>query len=91
MIRYTCRRELLPIVEATLAASSYCIALPRQQSARDRAVVMANGMSTILLTETREGNLAAVEVYGAPGTTVVALLDALPLALDKQPRGQLHE
>jgi hypothetical protein len=78
------------MVEGALAAHGYRIELPRQQSAGTSAMTMTQGLATILLAETRQSELAEVEVYGAARSAAVALLDTLPIGLHKLASGSMQ-
>jgi hypothetical protein len=85
-IRYTCRPELLPNIEAALAANGYTIASPFQRSfGGATTLVMTCGLATLLLAYTPTHTLAEIEVWGVALAATVQLLESLPLPLDRQP------
>lgn len=84
-VRYTCQPELLPIVEAALAANGYTIATPFQRSQNGATtMVMTSGLITLLLAYTPDHTLADIEVWGDALTVAVELLESLPFTLNKQ-------
>ena len=84
-IRYTCQPELLPIIEAALAANGYTIASPFQRSLSGATtMVMTSGLATLLLAYTPDHTLADIEVWGDALPIAVELLESLPLALTRQ-------
>jgi len=85
-IRYTCRPELLPNIEAALAANGYTIASPFQRSfGGATTLVMTCGLATLLLAYTPTHSFAEIEVWGVALAAAVQLLESLPLPLDRQP------
>jgi hypothetical protein len=85
-IRYTCHPELLPNIEAALAANGYTIASPFQQSLTGATtLVMTCGLATLLLAYTPTHTLAEIEVWGVALAAAVQLLEALPLPLHREP------
>ena len=85
-IRYTCQPELLPIVEAALAANGYTVASPFQRSlGGETTLVMTSGLVTLLLDSTPSSTLAEIEVWGDALPAAVQLLESLPLVLSRQP------
>jgi hypothetical protein len=86
MIRYTCQPELLPMVEAALAANGYAIEAPLQKQMNgDTLLVMAHGAAIVLLTHDEQSDQAKVDIAGAAQSAAGALLESLPIALEKQP------
>jgi len=84
--RYSCKSELLPTVEALLAAHGHTIVVSsRQASDGASALVMTCGETFVLLSETDGPDRAEIEVWGPAQTATVQLLDAAPIELEKQP------
>lgn len=86
VIRYTCRADLLPMLEGALAAHGYRIELPLQKSLGGAtAMVMACGGTFILFTHTPTSDVIEIEVWGAAPTAAMNLLESLPLGLTQLP------
>jgi hypothetical protein len=84
-IRYTCRSELLPSIEAVLAANGYSIASPFHRSHNGATtLVMTCGLATLLLASTPTSDLAEIEVGGVALTAAMQLLESLPIPLYRQ-------
>jgi hypothetical protein len=84
--RYTCKPELLPAVEAVLAAHGHTIAIPPYHAPNGvSAMVMTSGVTSVLLTQTPEHGHAEIEVWGPAQAATVRVLEAAPIELDKQP------
>src|SRR5689334_21460458 len=84
--RYTCKPELLPTVEAVLAAHGHTIAIPPHHAANGAsAMVMTCGVTSVLLAETSAEDCAEIEVWGPAQTATVQVLEAAPIELEKQP------
>ena len=84
-ILYTCQPELLPIIEAALAANGYTIASPFQRSlSGGSTLVMTSGLATLLLAYTPDHTLAEIEVWGDALAVAMELLESLPFVLTKQ-------
>jgi hypothetical protein len=85
-IRYTCAHELLPCIEAALAAHGYTILIPLQPSVSGaNTLVMISGETSILLTYPTAGQVGEIEVWGPGQTAATMFLEALPMALQRQP------
>jgi len=84
-VRYTCQPELLPFVEAALAANGYTVATPFQRSRNGATtMVMTSGLVTLLLAHTPDQTVADIEVWGDALAVAVELLESLPFTLNKQ-------
>jgi hypothetical protein len=84
--RYTCKSELLPTVEAILAAHGHIITVPPRPAPNGvSAMVMTSGVTSVLLTQTPQYGHAEIEVWGPAQTATVQVLEAAPIQLDKQP------
>ncbi len=85
-IHYTCPPEILPTVEAVLAASGYTIELPFHTTDTGTAtIVMQHGAATVLLTQDVRNEQADIEVWGVAAPAAAQVLEAAPLDLHKQP------
>lgn len=82
MERYTCPRELLPVVESALAAEGYVVEEPLQRAVGGaRVTVMTRGASVISLHEFMGQDTADINVYRSGETGRLAVLDELPRLL----------
>ena len=80
MERYTCPRELLPVVESALAAEGYEIAAPLQRAVGGaRTTVMTRGAAVITLHEDAGSDMADINVYNKDDQGGLAVLETLPL------------
>ena len=87
MTHYTCQRELLPMVEAALAANGYTIEAPLQKQMNGATfLVMTQGAALVLLIESAQRESAEIEVWGEARSAAIRLLESLPLPLRKQPQ-----
>jgi hypothetical protein len=85
MTQYTCQRELLPMVEAALAANGYAIQVPRQKQINGAtSLVMGQGAVVVLLIESAHHESAEIEVWGEARSAAIRLLESLPIPLRKQ-------
>jgi hypothetical protein len=83
---YTCKPELLPTVEAVLAAHGHTIAVPPQHSPNGAsAMLMTCGATSVLLVQSSTPDRAEIEVWGPAQTATVQVLEAAPIELEKQP------
>jgi hypothetical protein len=88
-IRYTCRYDLFPMLEGTLAAHGYRVELPFQKSLGGaESMVMSGGATSILFTHAPQSGIVEIEVWGEAQTAAVRLLESLPLGLIKLPAVQ---
>jgi hypothetical protein len=84
VVRYTCRQELWPELEATLASHGYSIDIPLQQSGSGaRAMIMKHGEVSLLFTRQPTSDLFNVELWGEARDTAIQLLASLPLRLSR--------
>jgi hypothetical protein len=87
-IRYTCASDMLPIVETALALNGYRVEIPRQRSIGGAsALVMSQGLNSILLAADPASELGLIEVWGVPQSAAAQLLESLPIDLVKQSFG----
>lgn len=85
-IRYTCSIDMLPVVEDALALHGYRVDIPRQRSVGGAsALVMSQGLTSILLAADPASKIGLIEVWGMPQVAVAQLLESLPVVLSKQP------
>src|SRR5690242_9599429 len=76
MIRYLCPRELLPMVEAVLAADGYKVEQPAANKINgDYLRVMSQQSAVVLLSEPAQSGEAVIEVFGAAASAAVELLE----------------
>src|SRR3954447_5888007 len=86
MIRYTCQSELLPTIEAALAAQGYHIEVPLQKRSNSTGMmVMTYGLTSVLLAQWPDNARLEIEVWGVAQPVVADLLESLPIPLHKQP------
>jgi len=78
LIHYTCQPELVPIIEATLAAHG-CILDMYHQDHNTMVRVMSQRGATILLAQPAPDAQVAIEVWGVAGGYIAGLLESLPL------------
>jgi hypothetical protein len=84
VVRYTCRHEFWPVLEATLASHGYSVDIPLQQSGSGaRAMVMRHGDVSLLFTQVPTSDLLNVEIWGKARDTAIQLLASLPLRLSR--------
>lgn len=85
-IRYTCKAELLPVVEGALAANGYMMDLSLEPHFSDTtAMVMRCGTTTVLLAHAPNSTVDDIEVWGAGQSAAADLFESLPIELHKQP------
>ena len=85
-VHYTCKAELLPIVEGVLAANGYMIELPQQERfSGATALVMRFGATEVLLEHSPNSDIGEIEVWGTGQSATVNLLESQPIELHKQP------
>jgi hypothetical protein len=79
MERYTCPRELLPVIESALAAEGYVIEQPLQRAVGpSRVTVMTRGSAMIALHEDLARDTADIHVYPADEAARLTILEELP-------------
>ena len=84
-LRYVCAAESLAAIEASLIRNGYRIELPRQRSVGGAsALVMSQGLASILLTDDPTTNIAVIEIWGAPRSAAAHFLESLPIDLTKE-------
>jgi hypothetical protein len=85
MIRYHCWSDLLPTIEAALAAQGYHIEVPLQQNAVGAsAMVMTCGQTSVLLAQEPAHTTLEIEIWGVAQPVVAKVLESLPIPLHKQ-------
>jgi hypothetical protein len=85
MIRYHCWTDLLPMIEAALAAHGYRIEVPLQkQSNGAGTMVMVNGLASVLLAQWPDNATLEIEIWGVAQPLVANLLESLPIPLHRQ-------
>jgi hypothetical protein len=86
MIRYTCDRALLPMVDSVLAANGYTMNLPLQRCSDGMTIlVMQQGVAIVFLIDNPNKDQAEIEVYGAAQSVVAWLLETVRIPLARQP------
>ncbi len=81
-IQYTCPRELLPCIEAALAANGYVVVAKTPLDGGDNiSLVMRCGAVQVLLAAHPGRHQAAIEVCGPAQARAVQLLESLPFNL----------
>lgn len=79
MERYTCPCELLPMIEAALAAEGYVVEEPLQRAVGGtRITVMTCGGAVISLHEDMARDTADINVYSSGQAGGPAVLEQLP-------------
>ena len=87
-IRYVCASDMLPVVETALALNGYWVDIPRQRSIGGAsALVMSQGLTSILLAADSASEIGLIEVWGVPQSAAAQLLESLPIELIKQSFG----
>jgi len=86
MIRYHCWSDLLPTIEAALAAHGYRIEVPLQKRSNGAGtMVMTYGLTSVLLAQWPDNETLEIEIWGVAQPVVANLLESLPIPLHKQP------
>ncbi len=79
MDRYTCLPELLPAIEASLAASGYVATAPlRHAIGGTRITVMTRGAAIVSLREDLGRDMADITVYSSAEMGGIGVLEELP-------------
>jgi hypothetical protein len=92
ILRYTCRTDVLPVLETALAADGYTIEAPFQPAVGgSAAMLMRKGTVFLLFSRPPTGQLADIEIGGEAQQVAEALLESLPLDLVKLPTLQTAE
>ena len=87
-IRYACASAMLPVVETALALNGYRVEVPRQRTVGGAsALVMSQGLTSILIEADPASALGLIEVWGVPQAPAAQLLESLPIDLIKQSFG----
>lgn len=82
---YACQRDLVPIVEAALAANGFAVILPHQRSLDGTtATVVSNGAAAVLIGCPADGPLAEIEIWGAGREQVAGQIAALLADLERR-------
>ena len=94
-LRYHCLPDMLPIIEATLAANGYSVEVPLQRgSGGAHRMVMSSGAASVLLARHPNSETLEIEIWGAGQPHVVHLLETLPSRLDLRliaPAGERYD
>jgi hypothetical protein len=86
MIRYACQSELLPMIEAALAAHGYHIEVPLHKRGNGAGtMVMTHGLTSVLLAQWPDNATLEIEIWGVAQPVVANLLESLPIPLHRQP------
>ena len=86
MIRYLCWSDLLPTIEAALAAQGYHVEVPLQKRSNGAGtMVMTCGLTSVLLAQWPDNSTLEIEIWGVDQTVVANLLESLPIRLRRQP------
>ena len=85
MVSYTCRHEILPMVEAALAAHGYMPEPSLSKPINGTSLMMAAYNSGgVLLTQRQTSELAEIDIWGAAQSAASTLLESLPVLLEKR-------
>ncbi len=85
-IQYTCEHDMLPAVEALLAANGYTSTTARQTSSTDTTTfAMQCGATVVLLIYTPTTDVTELEVWGGARGATTDLLQSLPFPLHRRP------
>jgi hypothetical protein len=91
MAHYVCAGELLPVVEAALAANGYVVEAPYQKQGGDGALlIMSRGAAIVLLSQAGQYGQGDIEVWGDAQAAATTLLESLPIKLERQSRYPAH-
>ncbi len=91
MICYACRQEMLPAIEATLAANGYAIDTLLQGIGGFSMVVMNCGESGAILTHHQSSEIGVIDIWGPRQITISRLIESLPLGVERRPRDDVEE
>lgn len=65
MIRYACRSDMLPMIEAALAAHGYHIAMPLHKRSNGLGtVVLTYGLTSVVLLERPDNATLEIKIWG---------------------------
>jgi hypothetical protein len=82
LARYTCHRDLVPCIEAALAANGYVVTETVQRENDGTVlVVLCSGTAQVLLATCPDNDAADIEVWGDAQAAAVQLLEGLPFDL----------
>jgi hypothetical protein len=85
VIRYECLSDLLPVVEAALAAQGYIVTAPLQKSVGGgHALVMGAGSASVLLAHPSEDDWGEIEIWGTARDATASFLESLPMQLHRR-------
>ena len=85
MAHFVCASELLPMVEAALAAHGYVVEAPRQMAVGgDTILVMTCGAAIVLLSQGAQRPQADIEIWGDAQAAATTLLESLPISLQRR-------
>jgi hypothetical protein len=85
MIRYACQSDLLPTIEAALAAHGYHIEVPLQKRGNGAGtMVMTYGLTSVLLAQWPDNATLEIEIWGVAQPIIANVLESLPIRLHKQ-------
>jgi len=80
--RYTCPRELLPVIESALAAEGYTVEQPIQRAVGGSCTtIMTRGAAVIMLHEDRGRDMADIHVHRNGEVGGLVVLEELPRLL----------
>lgn len=83
MERYTCPRELIPVIESALAAEGYIVETPLQRAVGStRVTVMTRGAAIISLHEDVARAMADINVYYQEADDTLTVFHQLPRLFD---------
>jgi hypothetical protein len=90
-IQYTCQHEMLPSIEALLAANGYAVITARQTSSMGTtSVAMQCNATVVLLMYNPMTDVTELEVWGSARGATTDLLQSLPFTLHRQPYKHPH-
>jgi hypothetical protein len=84
--RYTCPRELIPVIESALAAEGYVVEVPLQRAVGStRVTVMTRGTAMISLHEDVTRDMADINVYRNEAGGALEVFNELPRLFGSAP------
>jgi hypothetical protein len=85
-IRYVCTVEVLPLVEAMLAANGFAVEVPMERSIEGHTcMVMSCGAATVLLLQNPGQANGEIEAWGEVRAHVAQLLETTPIDVQQLP------
>lgn len=91
-LRYHCQPDMLPIIEATLAANGYAVEVPLQRgSGGAHTMVMSSSAASVLLAQLPNSETLEIEISGVGQPHVVHLLETLPFRVNRRPLASTGE